>query len=584
MLDFLHMPSIPPDCRTARLLRSENGRHPSARTAFSPDALLGFHLHIPRRLGVTSAALALALDGGAELLSLPLVLARQTGGEEEYAALLDLACLAPHGAFFTYRIRLESAFGALYAARGVGARVCIVPNGTAEDCAHSLLLSQPAYPTDDAFLGGTVYAASPISQHTGALKSGFATEKDLLTHAERLGAHALWLTANGSEHPWRAEQILSPAFTQAADARGIALLVDFWLASGVRVAMPLVADRSKFLAQGRDFSPPSPEKCGTEPQIAAGGASTARTVCDHFCGREGVVSTWMGQGASGFVLRQADAVGDAFLSAARRKLAECGEASLLLGAVREGAHAAIAFGVRRRICFGEELDGLLFPAIGHALLAYLAEGEPTPLAHYLEDELMSYPETVLHRSLHILSESEESGFLHALARKDPQNAERLARLGYLIAATLPGSPLILAGEEYGAGEVCSDNDTLAYYTRLAQLRTREAVYRTGEMRLLHLDEGTLVFSREREGEALLTVVNTADTPFLLAGNFTVVFGGRGRKTRFRVPPKSGMVCRVSLWEGEEQILRILRGTEAECAEELPREEGNFVRFATHGVL
>ena len=56
-----------------------------------------------------------------------------------------------------------------------------------------------------------------------------------------------------------------------------------------------------------------------------------------------------------------------------------------------------------------------------------------------------------------------------------------------------------------------EEELLARYRLVGEVR-RHPLYADGEFRLLHLDEGLLVFSRENDTCAAVTVFNNGDTP------------------------------------------------------------------------
>lgn len=585
---------------------SEDGMPVHGRAAFSAGRLVGFHLALPRALGAHAVTLTLTPDGSLDALSVPLTWCGTHGAEEEYAALLDTAAIAASGTLFFYRITLHSAYGPLALVRRGGCAVGFVPAPATGEAAAAqdavggvdfpLLLPDYAYPEPTWLTGTAVYATPRLSEHTpphfsaptpanaraadrknaenqsdAAPDEQAAREEELaasLARLARLGVGAVWLSPEekGRVHDTRPRQnaktVLEPALLEAARTAGMRLLPDFWLASGLRAEIG-------FLSGVKEPPPPScipeteeptPDACGTLP--GGGEPRNTRSCCDFFCGDEGVVASWLGAGASGFVLRAADSLGDAFLAAVRCKMAEYGDAPALLGAVGDTGGIGIAFGMRRRFLFGEELDGTLSLALRHALLAFLLRGECAPLAALFNGPLATTPPRLLHTSLNLLSTYESGSFLSACSHAEPGGAS-LAALAYLVAATLPGNPLIMAGEECADGE--GDGGPLfALYARVAALRRREPVYRMGEARLVHLSPGCLIFSREREGEALLTVINAAAKPLLLEadGGFSVVLGGRGRKTAFLLPPYGGAVCKLSLWPGEGQDLRLSRPARA----------------------
>lgn len=546
-----------------RLSFLENGCDVGARFAFSPDALVGLRLYVPRWLGVSSAELALVRDGESHAAHFPL---RLCGGDlryDLYAVLLDCRTFSENGALFFGSVHLDTIYGDLFVHRAVGAEVRFSP--AEEKSAFPLLFCDCPTPAPD-LLGGAVYAL-PICElpRLGRLFRG--EDDDVATffsHLRALGVRALWLCPPVGEEQeggrWNPSQ-LPPAFCSSAEKNGIRLLFDLLCCSGVRDdgsflshadALPLTAP-----GEGVDDRP----GFWNTPALPPG---EGRFVQEYFCGKEGVVSEAMRGGAGGFLLRKADRFGDALLCALRASMGQ----GVLFGAANGGPYP-IHLGVRRRYLFGAALDGLCGDGLPSACLSYLLNGETEGLAHYLGDLMPALPAFALALQLQPLSLYETGSFMSAVSEaydeREPGGSgdvpRLLTELGHLIAGTLPGVPMYLAGEENGLpypptqGEAVGGQ--LAFFLRLAQLRRREPVYRDGLFRLLHLSPELLVFSREREGEALLTVINR--TPWRLSvaspDGFSVVFGGRGLKNVFPVRPFGGIVIKVSCWEGEPCRLR-----------------------------
>ena len=561
-----------------RLLCSENGARPTCAVAFSKEALVGFHLLLPRTLGTTSVTLTLSADGVGEVLTLPMSWGGLVRGRERYNALLDMSALAPYTSFFTYRIALQTAYGCLYAHKKSGGEIAFSPTPPKEENRFFLYISQPSYALPTHLHGGAFYALNPLSQHTG---TPILEEKDVFSHLARLGVNALWLAPGRKDKenlPWRATRILTPTVCRFAEKHGISFYPDLWLAAGVSGNVACFLQEGEMRTAAQDVGEP-PESCGAVPSLASP-HKEKRPICDRFCGRDGTVAEWMRAGADGFFVRAADGVGDAFLGAVREKIAKEGGRALF-GLLCAHKPCDIAFGVRRRFFFGGEFDGAVSASLRTALLSYFANGDADALRAYFTEELCMLPPAVLHMSLNAISHPEHR-FFDALPKTEEREAT--AALAYLVSATLPGCPLIFAGDEWGGGEENAENSMYTYYLRVGRLRQKEAVYRSGSVRFLHLGQDELVFSREREGEALLTVINRHTSPLFLSGDFTVLFGGRGRKTVFSIPPFCGIVCRVSLWQGEQERLHLSRTPPSNLQVQNPEKETEILHFATHGCL
>ncbi|MBQ8351792.1 MAG: hypothetical protein IJY20_07105 [Clostridia bacterium] len=555
-----------------RLSFLENGRDVGIRFSFSPTALIGIRIYVPRYLGTASAFLSLWRDGEEAAVTFPLRLCGGDGRYDLYAVLLDCATFSQNGTLFFGRIVLETAYGRLYAA-------CTAANGVrfshaAEGAAFPLLFCEQQVSAPD-LLGSALYAL-PLRElpRIGRLFRGedddYAT---FFSHLNALGVRAIWLCPPAGEETdgrWDPSH-LPPAFRSFAEKNGIRLLFDLLFCSGVRDAGRFVShmDTLPLTAPGEGVDDrPGFWNMPALPQGESG------SVQEYFCGTDGVVFRALRAGGGGLFLRAADRFGDALLSAIR----SCLGSAVFLGAVN-GIPFPIQLGARRRYLFGGALDGICGDELRDACLSYLVSGEGAALAHYLGDVLPSLPAHALAMQAQPLSLYESGSFLTAISEayeeREPKGGgdvpRLLAELGHLIAGTLPGLPMYLAGEENGLpypptqGEAVGGQ--LAFFLRLAQLRRREPVYRDGLFRLLHLSPDLLVFSREREGEALLTVINRSSVRLSVASpdGFSVVFGGRGLKNVFSVRPFGGIVIKVSRWEGEPCRLRFAPDTVGETS-------------------
>lgn len=551
-----------------RLSFLENGRELGLRFAFSVGSLIGLRLYVPRRLGADTATLFLVRDGETQPMRFPLRLCGGDGRLDMYAALLDCAPLSPADGLFFCRITLETIYGLLSVFRTVGEEVGFAPGR--EESAFPLLFCDSLVPAP-AMQGGCLYAL-PLSE-VGRLGRLFCGEDDDLStffsHLRALGVRAIWLSPPAekgeTDGRWNPSQ-LPPAFLSLAEKSGIRLLFDLLLCSDVQEEGSLLSSPAAALRAGQGVD----DRPGfwNTPLLPRG---ETRPVQDYFCGAGGLLPRLLAMGAGGFVLRATDRFGDALLQAMHGCLA----GQIVMGAA-EGGPFPIRYGTRRRALWEGGLDAIFDGTLRSACLAYLAEGETAPLYHYLCDVLPAMPQHALALQAEMLSSYEEGSFLSALQERcggegGAEVLRLLAELGHLIAGTLPGLPLYLAGEENGLpyppaqGEAVGGQ--LAFFLRLGQLRRREAVYRDGLFRLLHLSPSLLVFSREREGEALLTVINRSPRRLHVASpdGFSVAFGGRGLKNVFAVRPYGGVVLKVGHWEGEPCRLRFTQQGAAPAA-------------------
>lgn len=542
----LHIPKQPYLRLSGRMTHSENGHNAMLRTAFEGEGLIGFHVDLPRRMGCFLAELTFLADGKEPLFALPLVWCGASGATEYYAVLVDTASLGQARGHLFYHLSFSCAHGRFYALAGSGGEL-LFTHEKEKASAFPLLFPAYLYPPTAQTAGGAVYAC-PLSV-IGAGEEEMAAFFEKLM---RLQVCALWLMPSREDTAQRllTEEVLTPALVAHARQAGIRLLPDFWMASGLRGGVTDEGWEEQVISN--EDGTPRLEDCAASPPLRSLASAPTRSCCEYFCGSDGVVSRWLGAGADGFVLREADRLGDAFIAAVRYKMEEVGERKALLGAVQEDPSLSIAFGMRRRFCLGEEFDGFLPLALREAALSYLLDGQTESLRHCLTAELPNCPPRLLHNSWNLPATYAEDGrsLLQNISLPHNISRETVEELAALLAATLPGSPVI--------PDATVEGESLLYHLRLAVLRRREPVYESGDLRLIHLDSELLIFSREREGEALLTFLNRSPRTFSLEapGGFSVVLGGRGRKTKAVLAAGSGLVCKFSYWQGERHRLTL----------------------------
>lgn len=528
------------DLRGARFFCTENGRRGGLRYAFSEGCLLGLHLHLPRALAARAPLATLASDAG-KRLQIPLSLVRVQGGVEEYAALFDSARL-PHGEHLLFlTLSLDSPHGRLFADLGAGEYISLSPTQCPP---RPLLLSGNGRGEQR---GGVCMLPYPLLEKTGRLSRGADGDYDrFFSHLSAHGVRTLLLTLP----EWDPEICkrglsLPAAAVAAAEEQGVCCLFDLF---------PFLSLHSAAQAPERGERTPALCDAAGAVQGMQDGASGALSP-DCLCGENGPISQALAGGYGGVFLRYADRFGDPLLGMLRAALAGHGDGIPFFACAACDEVDGIAFGRRRRF-FDGPLDGLVSYTLRDALLVYLLLGDTEPLSRYLCRTLAAMPHPSRFQAVHPLHGDGGESFFSLLREgcgtpTDETQLCALAELGELIAATLPGAPVLPCEE---------DASRLAFRLRLFGMYRREGALATGDFRLHTLTKDLFVFSRAREGEMLLTVINRSPDLLTISSRegFSVLFGGRGRKLLFRLAPYSGTVLRVSLYTGEEGTLRLLR--------------------------
>ncbi|MGI4833351.1 MAG: alpha-amylase family glycosyl hydrolase [Janthinobacterium lividum] len=173
----------------------------------------------------------------------------------------------------------------------------------------------------------------------------------------------------------------------------------------------------------------------------------------------------------------------------------------------------------------------------HYLLDGIAEGHAalTDIDEYLAAERAKYPPTVY--LMHFTSN-------HDVNSWDGTEYERLGPLALpfaVLAALLPGMPLLYSGQEAGLNKRLAffERDTIAwgnyplqdFYTRLLQLKKRHPALRNGDpasnFQRLTGPAGLYGFVREKGGSAVIVLLNATAEPLELPGQKTLVPAQKG---------------------------------------------------------
>ena len=265
-----------------------------------------------------------------------------------------------------------------------------------------------------------------------------------------------------------------------------------------------------------------------------------------FTGKDGVVEHYADFGIAGFRLDVADELSDAFLTEIKATLAKKNADTVLYGEVWEDASDKIAYDVRKRYYLGRELDGVMNYPLRTGLLSYIKDGTSDALSYALLTVTANAPKRIADAQMNLLGTHDTERVLTVLggvsgdglpneelarlrmSEEQRDLAKRRLKMAYTALATLPGIPSVYYGDEAGAEGYRDpfnrmpfpwgreDADLLAHYRTLGALRKKYAVYREGDLLLLHLDHNLLVFARSGRGGIFLTAVNRSDMPYVFS--------------------------------------------------------------------
>ncbi len=230
---------------------------------------------------------------------------------------------------------------------------------------------------------------------------------------------------------------------------------------------------------------------------------------EYILGEEGVVATWLRRGADGFRLDVADEIPDEFLAALRRRVKAVNPDAVVIGEVWEDASNKISYSVRRKYFTGAELDGVINYPFRTAILNFAAGKDGgEALAETVQTLAEHYPAAALDCTMAVLGTHDTERVGTMLPEK---NARRTAAF---LQFALPGSPVIYYGDEAGLtggrdpmnrlpypwGK--EDQDLIALYRELAELKNAYPALRTGDIRFEAAGHGVISFTRRCEQEAV----------------------------------------------------------------------------------
>lgn len=265
----------------------------------------------------------------------------------------------------------------------------------------------------------------------------------------------------------------------------------------------------------------------------------------YFIGNGGVIEKYAKLGISGLRLDVVDELSDGFIEGIKSKLNEYNRESLLYGEVWEDASNKIAYGKRKRYYLGKELDGVMNYPLRRGIIDFLREGKTEGLHYALTDIIFNAPKRIRDMQMNILGTHDTERIITALAGEEAYNKTndylaactlddvtyRKGKLSvmaaYTILATLPGLPAVYYGDEAGVQGYSDpfnrrtfpwgkeDMELLEHYRKIGNIRTNNSIYKSGEYKLLYLNEKLLIFSRYNKSYSYLTVVNNSEKSIIL---------------------------------------------------------------------
>ena len=247
---------------------------------------------------------------------------------------------------------------------------------------------------------------------------------------------------------------------------------------------------------------------------------------EYINGADGVVRKWLKNGAAGWRLDVADELPDSFLDRLSEAAKEEKADGVVLGEVWEDATTKESYGSRRRYLLGRQLDSVMNYPFRDAVLGFFTGMNADEAVEGILSVLENYPPQVVRllmnhigthdteRALTILAGEPSQGrgrewqSSHFLSQEQRERGVRLMKAASAMQFTLPGVPCVYYGDEAGMegykdpfNRGCypwgqENQELLAWYRRLGEIREENPVFREGEFRLLKARGGVLAYVRE----------------------------------------------------------------------------------------
>jgi glycosidase len=289
---------------------------------------------------------------------------------------------------------------------------------------------------------------------------------------------------------------------------------------------------------------------------------------NYITGNGGVIEKYTALGVSAWRLDVADELPDEFISRLSAAAKRVNPNSLILGEVWEDAVTKVAYGVRRKYFWGDELDSVTNYPFKSDILHYVITGDGTRLAGAVNVIVDHYPKDVLDSLMNVIGTHDTERAITALSTCDRPGSKserataqisdyNLAKAKLKVASilqfTLPGVPCIYYGDEAGMqgyedpfnrkcypwGE--EDRELIDFYARLGKIRRENAdVLASGEYVPIRSDKGVFSFRRVSDDGAIYVVANRSEFPLTLEKSaFDIV----SEKLVGEVPPNGAIIVR-----------------------------------------
>ena len=626
-------------CALPTVRKTVNGKDVSALGAFAVTDTLTLTVRAPRALGAAGVVLRIAPDGlsqPGEERDLPLSFCATAGGIDTYRLVLPLADLAvgETGGLFYYEYLFLRGADTLFTVTEDNVTFTLEREGRGR---FRLLVTEPQQTTPAWFRGRTMYhifvdrfakgrgerradayyhenwdeeieqfgayPGAPVKndEFYGGTLWGII---DKLDHLQSLGVGVLYLSpifkaASNHKYDTGDYETVDPQFggeealqalLSACKERDIGVILDgvfnhtgsdsrYFNMEGQYDTVGAYQSKSSPYADWYYFKQfPSSYECWWGVKILPKLKLANPDTHNYFVGKGGIIEKYTRMGVAGWRLDVVDEVPEAFLDELCRRVAEQTEGQgIVIGEVWENAADKIAYGKRRRYFRGRQLHSVMNYPVRTGIISFVRDGNAAALCSALREIWGSYPPSVSHSLMNLLSTHDTERILTVLGGAPDDgsrtNAElRVARLttaerslavrrlkmAAAIQYTVFGVPSVLYGDEAGLegyhDPFCrrpypwgaEDKSLLTHYRKLGRIRFENKVLASGDFSILREDACAVVYQRKNEMGHLIVAANRgADAmTVLLPAAATELLSGKKCGTRVTVQPDEVKIWRI----------------------------------------
>lgn len=267
---------------------------------------------------------------------------------------------------------------------------------------------------------------------------------------------------------------------------------------------------------------------------------------EFIAGEEGIGTSWLKAGASGWRLDVADELPDVFLEKLRESVKRYNPEALIIGEVWEDASHKIAYDKRKQYFLGKQLDSVMNYPFMNAILQFVRYKDAEQLHEVVTSICHNYPPQVVHCLMNMLGTHDTRRVLTALAGDELHHASKeeqarvrmtneqrekgieLLKLASFLQMTLPGVPCIYYGDEAGMegygdpfNRRCypwgnENRELISWYQKLGTIRKQLDVFKDGSYETVYSQQAIFLFERRNQKEKVIMGVNRSDQPYYVS--------------------------------------------------------------------